>query len=255
MVGDLAGRHYVVTGGSSGIGEACVELLRRRDAAVTVVDRTPAPREDVAYAQVDLADIGAIRRFAASTGIVDGLLNVAGVAGTAPRSVVYAVNFLAVRELVDGLLARMPEGSAIVNVASLGGSGWRDHRSQLDALISARDWSAGVEWFAANEGLTDDPYGLSKEALIRYTLVWAGPLFAQRRVRMNAVMPGPVETPLLDQFTKLANELGRPKPPDGNRPATSFEIAAPIVFLATGDSSWVVGQNIAIDGGLTAERE
>lgn len=249
---ELAGRRYIVTGGSSGIGASCVELLRRRGADVVVVDRNAPVRDDVDYQQVDLSDPEAIRRFTAAVGETHGLLNVAGVAGTAPRPLVYAVNFLAIRELVDGLVDRMPSGSAIVNVSSLGGSGWATHRAELDELAAARGWDAGVEWFAQNSGLSEDAYGLSKEALIHFTLTHARSLFVDRGVRMNVVMPGPVETPLLGEFQKVAEMLGRPKPPSEIRPATSHEIAGPVVFLATPGSEWMVGQNITIDGGLTA---
>src|SRR4051794_6347783 len=120
------GKHVVLTGASSGVGAALVEVLRSLDVGrITAVDRQVCSGEVDTYIETDLSDPSAIDALIDQIdGSVDVLFNNAGVAATLPTPVVLAVNALAPRRLALGLIDRIPAGGAIVTTASTAGSGW-----------------------------------------------------------------------------------------------------------------------------------
>ena len=84
------------------------------------------------------------------------------------------MNYLALRTLSEGLLDRMPEGSAIVNTASLAGNTWRTHVAQIDEVLALDvddTWKPSLEWFDGQaDGLEQGPYNFTKEIVVRYTM-------------------------------------------------------------------------------------
>src|SRR5262245_37187813 len=146
------GRRVVVTGGSRGVGAALLDVLAELDVAhVTVLDVAPPSGQHDAYIETDLADEHAVRAAVAGIdGPVHTLFNNAGVADTQPPDTVFAVNYLALRTLSEGLLDRMPEGGAIVNTASTAGSTWRKRAEQIDELLAldvSDGWKQSLTWF------------------------------------------------------------------------------------------------------------
>lgn len=120
---------------------------------------------------------------------------------------------------------------------------------------------AGIEGFpevaavVAEHHLKDEEgYPLSKELLLLWTMRAAHqPLFKNRGIRVNAVSPGPVETPILKQFravlgdAKVDSDITRV-----GRAGTSADIAPAVLFLCSDGGRWINGANIAVDGGLEA---
>ena len=110
-----------------------------------------------------------------------------------------------------------------------------------------------MAWWEANGAdVGTDPYTFSKETVVVYTMQLAGRCLA-RGIRVNDVGPGPVDTPLLPDFTDFAGKetmdamidmAGRAGQPD--------DIAEALVMLANGQPSWVNGHHLIVDGGLTA---
>ena len=253
-------RLTIVTGSSSGIGHAVCSRLVRAGARVISVDRDDAPGDvDVATHFVcDLSDAASIqklvqdldRQFDAAN--FASLVNVAGVSGTQTASTVLEVNLLAVRTLSRAVAVRFSAGASIVNVGSISGTAWQQrldiHRSlwELDD-DQIRDW-----WRDRSRSVGVDPYSFSKEAVIVWSMLHAGELLGTG-IRCNVVSPGPVETPLLPAFREqIGDERIDWVLSHSGRAATPDEIAETIEWLAIGQSRWVNGHHLVVDGGYTS---
>jgi 2-hydroxycyclohexanecarboxyl-CoA dehydrogenase len=245
----LEGRIALVTGGASGIGAATARRLAAEGARVAVADvdlegaTAVAAEIDGAPIAMDVADATSARAgVEAAEGALGPLAILVNNAGTdrfsyfvqsdeALWDLVLGVNLrgtLAVTHAVLGGMQRRG-GGAIVNVASEAGR----VGSQGSAVYSAA--KAGVIGFTR---------ALARES-------------ARFNVRVNAVAPGPIDTPLLNSAPEQLGELGE-RLRQGMIDATTMrrigqpeEVAAAIAFLAGEDASFVTGQTINVSGGLS----
>jgi meso-butanediol dehydrogenase / (S,S)-butanediol dehydrogenase / diacetyl reductase len=249
--GAFAGRSVVVTGGGGGIGTAICRRFASAGADVLVVDRNPQAAEATARDigeqggtatawPLDVTDAAAVGRLFTALGEsrphLDVLVNCAAHAHDTAfghlsaaefdedMTVTLKAAFFCVQAALP-LLLRSPSGPNVVSVGSVNG-------------IAAFGNEA---YSAAKAGLIN----LTRNLALRY-----GP----RGVRFNVVAPGTVRTPtwdarlaadpgLLDRIQHLY-PLRRVGAPD--------DIAAACVFLASPDASWITGQTLAVDGGITA---
>ncbi|MBA0126842.1 coniferyl-alcohol dehydrogenase [Haloechinothrix sp. YIM 98757] len=241
----------IVTGAASGIGHAVAEQLLKGGAEVTSLDRNEPSAGVQRHLTVDLADPDSIDTCVHELGGGwDALINVAGVPGTAPAELVFKVNFLGLRHLTESLFGRFNTGGAIVNVSSTAGFQWSERLGQHRDLITTESFHAGLQWYRDNphEG---NAYNFAKEAVTVYTMAMGTGLAAEG-LRMNAVLPGPVNTPILPDFeTSMGKDtldgvkflLGRHAEPDDIAPAAAF--------LASPESRWINGHPLVVDGGIT----
>jgi NAD(P)-dependent dehydrogenase (short-subunit alcohol dehydrogenase family) len=160
------------------------------------------------------------------------------------------VNFFGLRSFMDGMLNKLSTGSSIVNTASRAGAGWRENLDQVKALMALE--VGGLPGFLEAQNIdATRAYNLSKEALIVLTMAETQNMLA-RGLRMNSVSPAAVSTDILGDFKaafgdKVAANIARV-----GRPGNAGEIADVIIFLASPDSSWIKGQDLVIDGGMSA---
>lgn len=251
----LDGKTIVITGVSSGIGARTAELAIAQGADVIGIDRRDPPASHGVFLKGDLATPEGIAEVVARLPHrIDALLNVAGVSGAGGGAITLAINFYGLRLLSETLAPRIRERGAIVNVASVAGYGWRANLARARTLVSSPGFP-DIGRVLAENGVPDEiGYPLSKELLILWTQMAAHqPLFRQRGIRVNAVSPGPVETPILTQFRAV---LGDAKVDSDiirvGRAGTASDIAPVILFAASDAARWINGANLAADGGLEA---
>ena len=247
----LKDRIVVVTGAASGIGRAAAARLGADGARVIGVDLSPTGLEE--EHRIDLSDPGQIDRLVeVLPDGIDGLCNVAGVPPSAPPWMVLAVNAKGLQRLTEGLVPRMSDGASIVNVASSAGMGWPESVEQLrlfdDVAFRREELQSFVEEHNLEAG--GRSYTFSKEFVVTWTMRmrWA---WRDRGIRMNAISPGPVDTPILPDFVATLERAPRVME-IMDRPGRPEDIAPVIVFLLTDEAAWFRGCNLAIDGGLTS---
>jgi NAD(P)-dependent dehydrogenase (short-subunit alcohol dehydrogenase family) len=241
-VARLEGKVCVITGAKGGIGASAAELFAREGATVVGVDLAEDSPGDLALA-CDVTDDDAVRdlyaRVRGEYGHVDVLFNNAGISPNDDASVldtsleawqrVQDVNlksvFLCCKHGIPHLLEN-ERGGSVINTAS------------FVAVMGAA--TSQISYTASKGGVL----ALSREL---------GVEFARRGVRVNALCPGPVDTPLLRElFAKDPERAARRlvHVPIG-RFARAEEIASAALFLASDESSYVTASTFLVDGGLS----
>ena len=245
----LQGRTIVVTGAASGIGEETARLVRSRGGNVIAVDRNEPSVEVDAFHRADLSDADSIQALVRDLPEgLNGLANIAGLPPTQPPEQLLAVNLVGLKALTLGLIPKLADGGSIVNIASLAGLDWAQHVATIKA---AEDLNLGdVPQFCKEHGIgVDRSYFFSKEALIVWTLQnrWT---WRDRGIRMNAVSPGPVDTPILKDFIETLGARAEEDMRTMDRAGLPTDIARAVCFLLSDDSIWIRGANIPVDGGM-----
>ena len=255
---DFTNKTVVVTGAATGMGNAATVKLVERGAEVHAIDIAEVADDVAATYRCDLSDPASIAdAVKVLPDRVDALLNCAGIPnGThwTPLQIM-AVNFLGLRCVSEALVERMPETSAITNIASIAGNGWSTHASELTELMATTDFDAGRAWCESQaDELLGDGYFFSKEAVQYYTM-WRGSQTIKDGVRMNSICPGVTDTKIMadfragmgDQAIDMTADVGL------GRLATPEEMAPAMLFLSHPlAASYINGVNLIIDAGFTA---
>jgi len=245
----------VVTGAASGIGAACAAILVRLGAEVHSLDvATPAEPAGTVHT-CDLADPGSIDAVvSAIPGPVHSLFNCAGLPMTAPARQIVLVNFAGHRHLTEALLPKLAPAASIGFVSSVAGLDWLDRQGDVSGLLDTRDMAQAREWCEANAAVVaPDGYGLSKIAINAY-VARRGFELAPSGVRLNATMPGPTDTPMLDAFAEVFGPefFTETLPKPLGRTSTPEEQAWSLVMLNSPRSGYVTGATLVTDGGYAA---
>lgn len=248
----LEGKTIIVTGAASGIGAETTRQLNKAGARVVAVDRNEPADPVHAFHRVDLTDEAALDAAIATLRSykADGLANIAGVPPTLPPATVVTVNLVALKRLTLGLVDSLADNASIVNLASLAGIGWEAEVEKIKRTNGLRH--ADVAAFCQSNGITsENSYFFTKQALVTWTLEnrWT---WRNRGIRMNAVSPGPVETPILKDFLETLGARAEEDMRIMDRAGRPDDIAPVVVFLLSPGSRWLRGTNIATDGGMRA---
>ena len=246
-MGKLDGKIALITGGNGGIGLATAQQFVTEGAYVFITGRREAELaaaakqigRNVTGVQGDVSNVGDLDRLFAQIKRDKGKLDIvfanAGVAKYAPLgkiteeffNSIFDINVKGVLFTVQKALPLLADGASII----------------LNASIVA---SKG---FVANS-----VYSASKAAIRSFARTWTADL-KDRRIRVNAVSPGPIDTPGLSDLL-ASSETGRQRAsiisttvPLG-RLGTPSEVAKAVVFLASDDSSYITGTELFVDGGL-----
>ncbi len=251
----LLGKTIVITGISSGIGARVGELAIALGADVIGVDINEPARPLEAFIKADIGSAQGVTEIVQTLPQrFDALCNVAGVSGMIGAAKTLAINFYGLRELTEAVAPRLREGGAVVNVASIAGYGWRANVARAKAFLDAPRFPDLSKLLAAHQVPDAEAYPLSKELLLLWTMRTAHqPLFKDRGVRVNAVSPGPVATPILKDFRQI---FGDPRVDDDiarvGRAGSAPDIAPAVLFLCSDGARWINGANLPVDGGLEA---
>lgn len=251
----LFGKTIVLTGVSSGIGRRTAELASQMGADVIGVDRVRPETVLGLFVEGDLSTKSGVEKIVAQLpNRVDALCNVAGVSGKSGAVPTIAINFYGLRALSERLAPKIREGGSIVNVSSIAGFGWRVNQQRAQSMASVESFP-DVERVCKEHEVPDaQGYPISKEILLLWTMKAAHQdLFKARGIRVNAVSPGPVETPILMQFRDVLGDERVNQDIDAvGRAGTTQDIAPVVLFLCSDGARWVNGANIPVDGGLEA---
>lgn len=254
----LSGKTALITGGTSGIGLATAQLFRQAGARVAVTGRSPAGiaqarttlGEDALAITCDMRDLAAIDTLMDQVkermGRIDVLFLNAGIAKIGTLAQVseadfdeqIAVNFKGAFFTLQKALPLMNAGASVIVTTSVGNR------------------------FGTPSGSI---YGASKAAL-RSLVQTAALELIGKGIRVNAISPGPIDTPFYDrvglpedllhrreEMLQHKRTMTREKSPC-KRFGTADEIAKLALFLASEDASYIVGAEIVVDGGMSIQR-
>ncbi len=243
---NLENKVAIVTGGNSGIGFAAAEELSAQGAKVIITGRNEQSLADaesqlnvtgIRADQTDLKSLDSlVEQVSAKFGKVDILFLNAGIAAFAPvesateehYDSIMNANVKGVYFTVQKLLPILNDGASII------------FNTSINAHVGMPNSSV---------------YAASKAAVLSLNKVFATEL-APRKIRVNAVSPGPVETPLYGKLGLAKEEVEGFGAVLGEkillkRFGQAAEIAKTVSFLASDDSSFITGSEIVVDGGLT----
>ena len=242
----------VITGAATGIGAETVRLLKNSGHEICALDIIEPANVDQ-WIKVDLSDMDAITAACAQLdGPFDALINNAGLPPRPDNQIkLLSVNVFGLRKVTQLMLPSLSDGARIVNTASRAGLMWQENIEEVKALLSL-EHPDDLPTFLAARGI--DPkraYNLSKEAVIAYTKSLTKPLLV-RDIRINSVSPAPVATDILDDFMTALGDRAAEAIALPGRAGNPDEIAKVIAFLAGNDSSWIKGEDILVDGGVSA---
>lgn len=231
----------VVTGGGSGIGAACADLLAARGATVAVLDRTPGDRHFAVTADVSEPLDAAMASVAEALGGIDILVNCAGISAVGT-----------VEDAGDEEWHRCLD----INVVGIA----RASRAALPYLrASSHPAIVNISSIAASAGLVKRAvYSATKGAVHALTLAMAADLVADG-VRVCAVAPGTVDTPWVARLLANADDPAEEKrrlaarQPTG-RLVTAGEVASAVAYLASPTSGATTAISLAVDGGMSGLR-
>jgi NAD(P)-dependent dehydrogenase (short-subunit alcohol dehydrogenase family) len=244
------GKRAVVVGGATGMGAAVAELAQDAGAEVIVMDRAPVTLAGAKAIKLDLADKASIdAALDECGGPVHALFSCAGVADGTPG--IERINFLGHRYMIERMLAgdMLPRGSAIGMISSAAGLGWQANLDAAKEYLAVKDFDEASKWAQANNKAD---YMWSKIAINTYVASEAFPLL-KRGIRINAILPGPTNTPLAQANAEMWLGFGSDYREElGIDASTPLEQAYPLLFLCSDAAKGISGVTVVTDAGYVA---
>jgi NAD(P)-dependent dehydrogenase (short-subunit alcohol dehydrogenase family) len=242
------GRRALVVGGATGMGAATAKLVQRLGGRVSVMDVADVPYPTDRTIRVDLRDRRSVdAAIGEITQPIDALFACAGVADGTPG--LMSINFTSQRHIIETLLEKglLGSGASVVMISSVAGLPWQQNLTNVTSFLETPDWDSAVDWIRAHAGT--DSYSFSKQAINGYVAREAFPLL-KRGIRINAVLPGPTDTPLARANADVWLGFGRDyRDAAGVEALSADQIAGPMAFLASDAASGITGTTLLVDLG------
>jgi NAD(P)-dependent dehydrogenase (short-subunit alcohol dehydrogenase family) len=242
-----AGKRVLVVGGATGMGAATAQLVQDAGAEVVVMDFAEVTLPGAKAIHVNLAERASIdTALEQCGGPVHALFSCAGVADGTPG--IEKINFIGHRHVIDQLVSRgaLTRGGAIGFISSAAGLGWEANLAELNEYLDTPDFDAAVRWIEEH-GHAD--YMWSKQAICAYVAREAM-RFLKQGIRINAICPGPTDTPLAQANKELWLGFGADYRAEvGVEASTPLEQAYPLVFLCSDAASVITGTTMITDSG------
>ncbi|BBX95261.1 SDR family oxidoreductase [Mycobacterium lacus] len=243
------GKRVLVVGGATGMGAAAAQIAKSLGSHVTVMDYAPVDYAVDRVISLDLSDQDSIdRAIDELDGPVDSVFSAAGIAD-GPK--LMRVNFIGHRHLIERLFAGnlLNRGAAICFISSVAGMGWENSLERVQDFLAAPDYKSACDWVHEHEAEGFIHYGFSKQAINAY-VAWQGYHFLKKGVRINAVCPGPTDTPLARANADLWLTFAQDYRDDtGSSVLTPEEIGKAMILLNSAAAGAVNGITLNVDNG------
>lgn len=241
------GKRVLVVGGATGMGAAAAELALDAGAEVAVMDFAEVKLPGVESIPVNLAERASIdAAVERCAGPVHALLSCAGVADGTPG--IERINFVGHRHLIDRMVEteRLGRGSSIGFISSAAGLGWEATLEEFRELLDTPDFDGATAWFEKHEKCN---YMATKQAICAYVASQAFPML-QRGIRINAICPGPTDTPLAQANKEMWLGFGADfREATGIQASSPMEQAYPLLFLCSDAAAGINGITLITDAG------
>jgi NAD(P)-dependent dehydrogenase (short-subunit alcohol dehydrogenase family) len=242
------GKRAVVVGGATGMGAATAALVQDLGAEVVVMDHAEVTLPGVKAITVDLRDKASIDAAVdACGGPIHALFSCAGAADGTPG--IEKINFIGHRHLIDRALAAgfLPRGAAIGMISSAAGLAWETNLDLIKEYLDTPDFESAAAWIEAHPEKAD--YMWSKQTICTYVARESLRMIKQG-VRLNAVLPGPTDTPLAQANKDMWLGFGSDfREEAGIEVSTPDEQAGTLVFLCSPAAAALNGALIISDAG------
>ncbi len=251
------GKRALVVGGATGMGAATAALVQELGGEVVVMDFAPVTLAGVKAISLDLRDKASIDAAVDECGgPIDALFSCAGAADGTPG--IEKINFIGHRHLIDRAIDKgfLGRGSSIGMISSTAGLAWEKNLPAVLDYLATPDFDSAVAWIEAHADDRSHPgnadYMWSKQAVCGYVASQAYAM-QKRGIRINAIMPGPTDTPLAQANAELWLAFGTDYRDEvGVKASTPEEQAGPLVFLGSDAAVYVNGQTVITDAGYVS---
>lgn len=248
------------------MSKSATELLLDLGAEVYAIDINPIDLPVKKAYQADLSkkeDIDSVIADLPET--IDALFLCHGIAGFKGKELlVQKVNFYSQKYMTEQLLDRISDHGSVTFIASVGGFGWQQVYPKAVELINLNSWDEAMNWYEEHPKEIESAYVFAKQCLLSYvTYKCMSPEFINRRIRINAINPGDTTTGLTDDFNKSTSPTGNAE--EGAKmieniflkswngyAAEPEDMGYPMVVVGSNICSYMSGQSIYIDFGLTS---
>ena len=260
------GKNVVITGSASGMSKSATELLIELGANVYAIDINKIDLPVTKAFQADMSKKEEIDDVIEQLPEkIDAIFLCHGIAAFPGKELlVQKVNFYSQKYMTEKLLERISEHGSVTYISSVGGFGWQQVYSKAVELINLPTWEEAMEWYNKHPDLIKSAYVFAKQCLESYvTYKCMAPEFTSKKIRINAINPGDTTTGLTDDFNKSTSPNGDAKEGEemisniflkswNGYPAEPKDMGYPMVVIGSDICSYMSGQLIYIDYGLTS---
>ena len=260
------GKNVVITGAASGMSKSATELLIELGANVYAIDINPIDLPVKKAYQADLSNKEEIDKVIEDLpSKIDALFLCHGIAAFPGKELlVQKVNFYSQKYMTEELLDRITDHGSVTYISSVGGFGWQQVYKEAVELINLPTWEDAMKWYQHHPDLIKSAYVFAKQCLLSYvTYKCMSKEYISRKIRINAINPGDTTTGLTDDFNKSTSPNGDAE--EGAKmieniflkgwngyPALPKDMGYPLVVVGSDICSYMSGQLIYIDYGLTS---